>query len=397
MSQTVESPVVQHHELDHQQAKRVTYIGAWLDALLSIVKVAVGYLVGSAALIADGIHSLSDLITDGFVLTAIHYGRQEPDKDHHYGHGRIETLTTLLLGSILIFVAGGIAWSSLDRLLSGDGVSAPGYVAIAITVAALLSKEWIFRYTMRVAKRVKSKLLEANAWHSRSDALSTAVVLVALLGAQFGFGWLDAVAAVVVGLLVGKVGWDLLWQSARELVDTALPEDVQRQMHIVACSVPGVDSVHDLRTRQSAGWVMVDLHIVVGPTITVSEAHEIGNEVSRRLRHEFPLLTDVIFHIDPEDDAGEGDPSRLPGLPLRPEVEAALDERWYAHPVWRTLSELQLHYLDHQVSVSLIISDAVHQPPQCLASQLKAMASDIEWLGHVEILFITRAASSALR
>ncbi|MDX1713429.1 MAG: cation diffusion facilitator family transporter, partial [Halomonas venusta] len=341
MTQTVESPVVPKHELDSREAKRVTYIGAWLDGLLSIVKVVVGFWVGSAALIADGIHSLSDLVTDGFVLAAIHYGRQEPDDDHHYGHGRIETLTTLLLGSVLIFVAGGIAWSSLDRLFSGTEVKAPGLVAIVITVIALFSKEWIFRYTMRVAKRVKSKLLEANAWHSRSDALSTAVVLVALIGAQFGLGWLDAVAAIIVGLLVGKVGWDLLWESARELVDTALPESVQRQMHDVAQSVPGVDSVHDLRTRQSAGWVMVDLHVVVGPKITVSEAHEIGNEVSRRLRHEFPLLTDVIFHIDPEDDAGEGDPSRLPGLPLRPEVEAALNERWYMHPVWRTLTELQ--------------------------------------------------------
>ncbi len=397
MTQTIETPVVHDQAQLSQEAKRVTYIGAWLDALLSIVKVTVGFMVGSAALIADGIHSLSDLVTDGFVLAAIHYGRQEPDKDHHYGHGRIETLTTLLLGSVLIFVAGAIAWSSLDRLFSGADVNAPGALAIVITVIALFSKEWIFRYTMRVAKRVKSKLLEANAWHSRSDALSTAVVLVALVGAQFGLGWLDAVAAIIVGLLVGKVGLDLLWESARELVDTALPEDVQDQMHDVACSVPGVDSVHDLRTRQSAGWVMVDLHVVVGPKITVSEAHEIGNEVSRRLRHEFPALTDVIFHVDPEDDAGAGDPSRLPGLPLRPEVEAALDARWYKHPVWRTLNELQLHYLDDKVSVSLIIDDAVHQPPQCLASQLKALASDIEWLGHVEVLFITRAASSSMR
>ncbi|WP_346796929.1 cation diffusion facilitator family transporter [Halomonas sp. Bachu 37] len=397
MTQTVESPEVHDRQLQSRDAKRVTYVGAWLDGLLSIVKVVVGFMVGSAALVADGIHSFSDLVTDGFVLAAIHYGHQEPDDDHHYGHGRIETLTTLLLGSVLIFVAGGIAWSSLVRLFNGTAVEPPGAWAILVAFAALLAKEWIFRYTMRVAKRVKSKLLEANAWHSRSDALSTAVVLAAMIASQFGAGWVDAVAAIIVGLLVGKVGWDLLWESARELVDTALPEDIQQQMHDVACSAPGVDSVHELRTRQSAGWVMVDLHVVVAPKITVSEAHEIGNEVSRRLRHEFPALTDVIFHIDPEDDAGEGDPSRLPGLPLRPEVEAALNERWYKHPVWRTLNELQLHYLDDKVSVSLIIDNAVQQPPQCLASQLKALASDIEWLGHVEVMFITRAASSSMR
>jgi Co/Zn/Cd efflux system component len=211
------NPDISPQEHDHQsrEAKRVTTIGAWLDAVLSAVKVIVGLLVGSAALVADGIHSLSDLITDGFVFAAIHYGRQGPDKDHHYGHGRIETLTTLLLGSVLIFVAGGIAWSSIERLFSGTQINAPGLAAIAITLAALISKEWIFRYTMKVARRVQSKLLEANAWHSRSDALSTAVVLVALIGAQFGLGWLDAVAAIIVGLLVGKVGWYLLWVSAR--------------------------------------------------------------------------------------------------------------------------------------------------------------------------------------
>jgi cation diffusion facilitator family transporter len=378
-----------------REAKHVTYVGAWLNGVLSVAKVVVGSWVGSAALIADGIHSFSDLITDAFVLAGIHYGRQGPDHDHPYGHGRIETLTTLLLGSVLIFVAGGIAWSSLERLFSGEGISAPGIWAILLAGLALLSKEWIFRYTLRVAKRVKSRLLEANAWHSRSDALSTVVVLVAMIAAQFGLGWVDAVAAIIVGLLVGKVGWDLLWESARELVDTALPDDTQQQMHEVAESVPGVESVHDLRTRQSAGWVMVDLHVVVAQRVSVSEAHEIGNEVSRRLRHAFPALTDVTFHVDPEDDAGEGDPSRLPGLPLRPEVEATLDERWYANPIWRTRAELQLHYLNGQVSVSLIIGDEIQQPPQCLASQLKALADDVEWLGNVEILLITRATSSA--
>ncbi|GAA3896697.1 cation diffusion facilitator family transporter [Halomonas cibimaris] len=376
-------------------AKHVTHVGAWLDGVLSLAKMIVGFWVGSAALIADGVHSLSDLVTNGFVLAAIHYGRQGPDHDHQYGHGRIETLTTLLLGSVLIFVAGGIAWSSLERLFSGRTVAAPGLWAIVLAGLALIAKEWIFRYTMRVAKRIRSKLLEANAWHARSDALSTVVVLAAMVAAQFGLGWVDAVAAVIVGLMVGKVGWDLLWDSARELVDTALPDDAQRQMHDVAKGVPGVESVHDLRTRQSAGWVIVDLHVVVARRVSVSEAHEIGNEVSRRLRHAFPALTDVTFHIDPEDDAGEGDPSRFPGLPLRPEVEATLDARWHANPVWRTCTELQLHYLGGKVSVSLIVGDHIHLPPQCLASQLKARAGDVAWLGHVEVLLITRATSSA--
>ncbi|WP_017429142.1 cation diffusion facilitator family transporter [Vreelandella jeotgali] len=390
-----------HHSAERQEeqmsrdARHVTHVGAWLDGGLGLLKMATGFWVGSSALIADGVHSLSDLVTNGFVLAAIHYGHQAPDHDHQYGHGRIETLTTLLLGSVLIFVAGGIAWSSLERLFSGRQVPQPGLWAILLAGLALVAKEWIFRYTMRVAKRVRSRLLEANAWHARSDALSTVVVLIAMIAAQMGLGWVDAAAATIVGLLVGKVGWDLLWESARELVDTALPDDAQRQMHDVAEGVPGVESVHDLRTRRSAGWVIVDLHVVVARRVSVSEAHEIGNEVSRRLRHTFPSLTDVTFHIDPEDDAGEGDPSQLPGLPLRPEVEATLDNRWYAHPVWRTRAELQLHYLGGRVSVSLIIGDPVHQPPQCLASQLKALADDVTWLGNVEVLFITRATSHA--
>jgi len=379
-----------------QEAKRVTVIGAWVDGVLGLAKVIVGLLVGSAALVADGIHSFSDLITDGFVLAATHYGRQDPDRDHHYGHGRIETLATLLLGSVLIFVAGAIAWSSLQRLVAGTTIAAPGLWAMLLATAALLAKEWIFHYTMRVAKRVGSRLLEANAWHSRSDVLSTAVVLVALLGAQFGAGWLDAIAAVVVGLLVGKVGWDLLWESARELVDTALPEDAQQRMHEGACSVPGFDGVHDLRTRQSAGRAMVDLHLVVAPRISVSEAHEIGNEVSRRLRQAYPALNDVTFHVDPEDDEGQGDPSRFPGLPLRPEIDARLRERWGTLDAWSHLLDYRLHYLDDRITVVLYLDDklpatALSGLPDTLATR----ATDLPWLADIEVYQVVQPSRLA--
>jgi cation diffusion facilitator family transporter len=387
MTPPVDRIIAHDPQRNTRDAKRVTYVAAWLDGVLGLAKVIVGMLVGSAALVADGIHSFSDLVTDGFVLVATHYGRQGPDHDHHYGHGRIETLATLLLGSVLIFVAGAIAWSSLQRLLSGTEIPPPGVWAMLLALVALLAKEALFHYTMRVAKRVKSRLLEANAWHSRSDVLSTAVVLVALVGAQFGIGWLDAVAAVFVGLLVGKVGWDLLWESARELIDTALPEDAQQQMHEVACQVPGVEGVHDLRTRQSAGHAMVDLHVVVKPRISVSEAHEIGNEVSRRLRNAYPALSDVTFHIDPEDDQGQGDPSRLPGLPLRPEVHQALAARWSTLACWPHIQDYRLHYLEGRISVVVYLDDRAAPPAEAdLAERLSTSAGDLAWLGDVEVV-----------
>lgn len=374
------------HQAQTREAHRVTLIGAALDALLGLAKVIVGAMVGSAALVADGVHSFSDLITDAFVLGATHFGRQAPDRNHPYGHGRIETLATLWLGSVLIFIAGGIAWASLARLLAGTPIGAPGPWAIALAVVALGGKEWIFRYTMRVAKRVGSRLLEANAWHSRSDALSTAVVLVGLLGAQVGAGWLDGVAAVVVAVMVGKIGGELLWESSQELIDTALPEDDQQGMHEVARQVPGVHGVHDLRTRTVGGRVLLDLHLVVGPRVTVSEAHEIGNAVSRRLRGAYPTLADVTFHIDPEDDEGLTAHSLLPGLPLREDVEAELDAVWTGLPAWESRVALDLHYLDQHVDVSVYVRQLpADQTLDLAAKTLRRHAKRLPWIGRLRL------------
>ncbi|EPC03465.1 hypothetical protein L861_18170 [Litchfieldella anticariensis FP35 = DSM 16096] len=369
-----------------RDAYRVTLIGAALDGVLGMAKVVVGALVGSAALVADGVHSFSDLVTDAFVLAATHFGRQAPDTNHPYGHGRIETLATLWLGSILIFVAGGIAWASLTRLFTGILVPAPGLWAIGLAIVALFAKEWIFRYTMRVAKRIRSKLLEANAWHSRSDALSTIVVLIGLIGAQFGVGWLDAIAAAVVALMVGKIGASLLWESSQELVDTALPKDEQQRMRHVAEQVPDVHNVHDLRTRTVGGHVLLDLHIVVPPRVTVSEAHEIGNEVSRRLRDTFPNLTDVTFHVDPENDEGKIDPSLLPGMPLREDVEGKLDEIWSHLPAWQSRVALDLHYLGNQIDISVYVRELPEGQTLGEAAQaLREYADSLPWVGRLRV------------
>ncbi|GKW49298.1 cation diffusion facilitator family transporter [Halomonas sp. NCCP-2165] len=369
-----------------REARRVTLVGAAFDGLLGLFKVMVGTLVGSAALVADGIHSFSDLGTDAFVLAATHFGHQAPDRNHPYGHGRIETLATLWLGSVLLFVAGGIAWASVMRLSTGEPIPTPGLWAILLAVVALAIKEWLYHYTLRTARRIGSKLLEANAWHSRSDALSTVVVLVGLVGAQFGHGWLDAVAAVLVALLVGKIGGRLLWESSQELIDTALPESQQAAMRQEGQGVPGVRGIHDLRTRTVGGNVLLDLHIVVPPRISVSEAHEIGNEVSRRLRQAFPDLHDVTFHIDPEDDQNMLAHSHQPGLPLRREVEARLAEAWGDEPCWQSRLALDLHYLDNRIDISLYIDASTAEVAlEPLAASLRQRAAHLTWLGRLRL------------
>jgi len=369
-----------------REAHKVTLIGAVIDFVVGVAKMIAGIVVGSAALIADGIHSFSDILTDLFVVAATHFGRQKPDSNHPYGHGRIETLATLWLGSVLIFVAGGIAWASISRLMSGEAIPAPGPWAIGIAVIGLLAKEWIFRYTLRVARRVNSRLLEANAWHSRSDALSTVVVLVGLVAAQLGAGWMDAVAAIVVGVMVGQVGGRLLWESGQELIDTALPVAQRDRMQDIAEHVPHVKGIHDLRTRKLGSDVILDLHIVVPPRVTVSEAHEIGNEASRRLREAFTELADVTFHIDPEDDSEELEHSLRPGLPLRSDVVAILDDTWHELPIWHARVALDLHYLDNQVDVSLYVNALPEgHTLDSAADALRGAADGLDWLGRLRI------------
>jgi len=371
---------------DTRTAHRVTLIGGVLNTVLGIAKIVIGLLVGSAALVSDGIHSFSDVVTDSFVIVATHFGRQAPDYNHPYGHGRIETLGTLLLGSVLLFVAGGIAWASLSRLIEGAQIPPAGALAIGLAVVALLLKEWLFRFTLSTARRINSQLLEANAWHHRSDALSTVAVLVGLIGSELGLGWLDAAAAVVVGLLVGKIGGELLWDAGKELIDTALPEDDQRRMRALALAVPGVQDLHQLRTRKVADRVLLDLHLVVAPRLTVSEAHEIGNEVCRDLYDAFPELADITFHIDPEDDSHDEVPARDDALPLREDVEQALDDAWGNLDCWQRRIALDLHYIGNRIDISLYVAErATPGNLDNQAHRLREAGRELPWLGRLRV------------
>ncbi|MCM2131025.1 cation diffusion facilitator family transporter [Larsenimonas rhizosphaerae] len=373
---------------DRNAAQRITLIGALFDTLLGFFKILVGAATHSSALVADGVHSLSDLVTDAFVLLATHYGRQAPDNDHPYGHGRIETLGTLALGIMLIAVAGALAWDSIQRLVANEALSSAGMGAIALTVASMLIKEILFRITLKVARRQRSQLLEANAWHSRSDALSSLVVLIGLIGLQFGLDWLDSVAAIVVSLMVARVGGEQLWQASRELVDTALPPEQHQRIKAVALEVDGVHNVHDLRTRTQSGSVMLDVHLTVDARISVSEGHEIGNMVIRRLRAEHPELHDIVFHIDPEDDSDAPRVEFRQELPLRRDIEAALARCWCQHPIWDAHLDLQFHYVTRMESREVDIELYVPAGTPVTAEQrrqLEHCARALPWIGHISL------------
>lgn len=387
MTASTQEARAEHSSLEAQAAKKVTLIGALVNALNGLIKILVGLAANSYALIADGIHSLSDLVSDLLVLSASHFGRQQADSDHPYGHDRYETLATLLLGAILIAVAGALVWDSLSRLLTPDEVVVPGAIALLVAVASVLSKEWIYHYTLRIARKINSKLLEANAWHHRTDSLSSIVVFVAVGGALLGFPWLDQVAAILVGLMVARIGIQLIWDSLKELVDTALPEEETAKIRAAALSIAGVKDVHHLRTRTMGSRSLLDIHLQVAPHISVSEGHEIGVWVARHLRDSFDHISDVTFHIDPEDDEETDFPEPNDLLPLRSDVQTLLQQRWQDEPLYQQPHRTTLHYLERQIDVDIYFTadQLTTEHLQQLEARLQHQADDLPWLRQVRV------------
>ena len=363
------------HQRDGQLMTRVTVIGAVVDGLLGASKIAVGWLAQSHALVADGVHSLSDLGTDILVVLAAKWSREEPDANHPYGHDRIETLATLGLGVVLLVVAGGLLFDGVQRVFDDTVEVVLGPLAFAVAITSILAKEGLFHYTLHYAKQLKSKLLEANAWHARSDSLSSIAVLIGLIGVAFDQVWLDAAAALVVAILIAKIAVELLWESMAELIDTALPDEEVEAMRAAALAVPGLRDIHHIRTRTMGGKTLLDMHLQVNPKVSVSEGHEIGCWVAATLRAKFPEITDITFHVDPEDDA-DLDQDLPPSLrPLRDEIESELTS------IWADLCEIQelnLHYLTGRVDVDVITLRSVSE------AQLRSVETP-PWLGRIRI------------
>lgn len=336
--------------------RRVTLTGAVTNTLLAIAQLVGGFLTASQALIADGFHTLSDLVSDFVVLFASHHANKEADDEHPYGHGRIETVATVILGLILAGVAVGIFMRAWERLFTDEVLLAPHPWALAFAVLAIVAKESLFHYTLRAAKRVKSRLLEANAWHHRSDVVSSAVVLLGIGGAQLGFPWLDGVAALVVAVLILYMAGRMILDSTSELVDTGMePEDAEAVRQFID-GLPGVVSVHMLRTRLMGGQVFADAHIQVQSRISVSEGHHVAESVMQQLKARFPEIHDVTMHIDPEDDE-VAKPSA--GLPQREAIMEALRADEDCAPLFEFMDNVILHYIDGAVEMDVYLQAVV--------------------------------------
>ncbi len=374
------------HSLRYQEVRKVTLVGSLVDFLLGVAKIIVGWLAHSQALIADGVHSLSDLATDFLVLYAAKHSHRAADEDHPYGHGRIETLATVGLGVALIGIALGIGYDAIRRMNSPDLLLNPGWIALGVAALSVISKEAIYQYTRNAAKRLRSNMLMANAWHSRSDAISSIVVLIGVAGAMMGYTYLDSVAAIAVAVMISKIGFDLVRDSSKELIDTALEPEVTEEIRSEVFNIDGVRALHMLRSRRSGGDALIDLHIQVDPRISVSEGHQIGDTVRRQLLDRIEEVTDVTVHIDPEDDEQN---SPCDQLPLRGDLIEALKLRWeHLHGI--QADEVTLHYLDGKLQVELGLPLSMldhHTDPEKLVADIQAAAKDLPEVDRVRVSF----------
>ena len=347
-------------------ARRVTWIGALTNLGLALVKGAVGVLAHSQALVADALHSLSDLLTDALVLIAVRLGAQEPDADHPYGHGRFETLATVLLGAILIGAGLGIAVNAAMRLAEGD-IPLPTWPALVAAAFSIGANEWLYHVQVAIGRRYRASTIVANAWHHRTDALSSVAALVGIAGSMAGWVVLDTVAAMAVALMVVWAGAKLGWEGVKELVDTALDAEEVARIERQMLDIEGVQSLHNLKTRRHGPEVLVDVHVQVPGTISVSEGHQIAERVRQHLIRSHPEVSEVLVHVDPENDE-----QGIPLLPKRKEVMAEVSRSVEAMDRGLAVRDHTVHYLGGEVRLDL----AVEVSPDCTLEEAFGVAGE---------------------
>lgn len=290
----------------NKEIYKVTLVGGAVNVILLLFKFVAGIVAHSAAMAADAVHSLSDFVTDIIVLVFVHISGKPEDKDHEYGHAKYETLAMTIIGVALLLVAVGIVYNGLTKIIvwvQGGVLKAPGMLALWAALLSVLLKEAVYHYSMAKARKLNSQAVEANAWHHRSDALSSIGTAIGIGGAIFlGQRWavLDPVASIVVGVFIIKVSVELLRNGIGDLMEHSLPEEVENDILRLAASVPGVVEPHELRTRRLGNHYAIELHILMDGNITLCEAHDKASEVEDILRAHYGSETHIAVHVEPK-------------------------------------------------------------------------------------------------
>lgn len=288
-----------------KEIDRVTLLGSLVNIFLTVLKFGVGFAGRSSAMVADAIHSLSDLLTDAVVLIFVHIGSKPADRKYHYGRGKFETLASAFVGMLLLVVAGGILYHGAAEALSwyrGKLLPKPGAIALWGAVASVILKELIYRYTQAKAKKLRSPALEANAWHHRSDALSSVATLLGIGGAVLlGEKWavLDPLASIVVGCFIVRVAWMLLRKNFRDLMEASLPEETEAEILSIVTSFPEVKDPHNLKTRRIGSHFAIELHIRMDGSTSLLDSHATTHRVEKALREHFGEDTHITIHVEP--------------------------------------------------------------------------------------------------
>lgn len=356
------------------QAQKATWVSVAVNLIMTVVQIVVGWLAHSQSLLAHGLHSFSDLLSDFLVIWASRQSAHPADEKHPYGHARVETAATLALGISLVLIGGGILWESGLRLQHVETLAAVQLSAFWIALATVLAKEALYRYLIRVAERLRSQMLIANALHTRADAASALVVVVGIGGALLGWSFLDLLAAALMGFMILRMGAELAWGATKELIDTGLDQAQVEAIGQSLRSTPGVLGLHALRTRRMAHQALVDAHVQVDPRISVSEGHRIAELARARVLRDHPEVLDVLVHIDPEDDV---DPD-LTAAKL-PERAAVIEDLKVVLADLPPPQKVVLHYLSAGVEVEVFINhgffengEALRQAELAIAERLKA-------------------------
>lgn len=291
-------------ELDNIKIRSVTYLGVIVNIVLATVKVAVGFLANSIALIADGIHSLSDMVTDVVVLLGIHFGSKKPDSKHPYGHGRIETFATAIVAIVLIIVGGFMIYRAAVAIANmrygTDQASFMGQAVLWVAMISVVSKELIYRVTRKVAVKTNSSALYANAWHHRSDALSSVAVVIGFIATRFGYHHGDQVAAITVGLMIILVGVKIIGKCLEEFAERSADSQTMAQIERIISSETMIKGWHKLRTRSVGREIFIDLHILVDPELNITDAHEIAEVLERSMRQNISCPINLTVHVEPD-------------------------------------------------------------------------------------------------